>query len=390
VSTTAPPAEATAAGAPVRAGEVVRPTWRRLRPWLALGVVVVVAGFVVAALSTRPGRPLDPDSAHKNGSKALAVLLGDHGTHVVRTASLASATRAAADVTVLVASPNSYSARQLRSLSRDVGRLVLAGPSVSALAAVTPDVVAIDEVHGRTEPGCTAPGADVAGTVDLPAAVAYRSTVGTACYDGAVVFAPRLVVLGSADLLRNDTLAHDGVAALDVNSISDNGAARRVLWLLPSTEATGRGAPSIWQLFPAGAHRAFGWLFVVAMLLVLWQGRRLGPAVTEPLPVVVRAAEVVEGHGRLYRRAGARDRAAAALRAAALTRLAVHAGTQRAGFDEVVAAVAAATRRPAAEVGQLLGGPAPSDDAALVRLATELDALEAAAGVPPRGKGLHL
>jgi hypothetical protein len=344
---------------------------------------------VVAALSSRPGRPLDPTSAHKNGSKALAVLLGNRGTQVTRTTSLSSASGAATDATVVVASPDSYSTAELRRLSAGAGRLVLAGPSVAALAAVAPDVVAIGDAQGRAVPGCRVPGAASAGTVRLPQSTAYRTAVGAACFDGAVVIAPRLVVLGSADLLRNDTLSDDGVAALDLNTISDDGAARRVLWLLPSTEASGRGAPSVWQLFPAGAHRAFGWLFVIAVLLVLWQGRRLGPAVSEPLPVVVRAAEVVEGHGRLYRRAGARDRAAAALRAAALARLATHGGMQRNTFDEVVTSVARVTGRSAPDVTRLLGGAAPTDDTALLRLASELDELEAAAGVPPRAKGSH-
>ena len=54
----------------------------------------------------------------------------------------------------------------------------------------------------------------------------------------------------------------------------------------------------------------------MAFLVVgVWRGRRLGPIMTEPLPVTVRAAETVEGHGRLYHRLNARDRAANALRA---------------------------------------------------------------------------
>jgi hypothetical protein len=45
------------------------------------------------------------------------------------------------------------------------------------------------------------------------------------------------------------------------------------------------------------------------------------------------------------------------------------------------------TGRAASDVTHLLDGAPPSDDAALLRLAVELDALEAAAGVPPRSKG---
>jgi Domain of unknown function (DUF4350) len=375
--------------APVQAGAVVRPLWRRLRLWLAVGVVVVVGGLLVTSLSAKPGRALDPSSAHKNGSKALAVLLRDRGTEVVATTSLATARQADAGTTVLVASPSDYSAAQLADLGRLPVRLVLPRPSLAVLAQLAPDVQPLDVVSGPTDPGCADAGAIAAGRVKLPDLTStFRSDSATSCYGGAVLITSRVVVLGSERLLRNDIVDDEGVAALDLNTISDNGAARRVVWLLPGTEAAGPGAPTIWQLFPAGAHRAFGWLLVLGVLLVLWRGRRLGPAVTEPLPVVVRAAEVVEGHGRLYRRAGARDRAAAALRVATLTRLAAHAGLRRgARTDDVVAAAATATRRPAADLWYLLGGPPPADDAGLLRLAVELDALEAAAGVPPRAKG---
>ncbi len=62
-------------------------------------------------------------------------------------------------------------------------------------------------------------------------------------------------------------------------------------------------------------------LAVAVVLLALWRARRLGPVVPESLPVVVRAAEATEGRGRMYRRAGARDRAAGRLRAATRTRI---------------------------------------------------------------------
>ena len=57
-------------------------------------------------------------------------------------------------------------------------------------------------------------------------------------------------------------------------------------------------------------------LFIAVVLVAGWRARRLGPVVEEPLPVVVRAAEVTEGRARLYRRAKARDRAANELRRA--------------------------------------------------------------------------
>ena len=110
-------------------------------------------------------------------------------------------------------------------------------------------------------------------------------------------------------------------------------------------------------------------LAIVVVLLALWRMRRLGPLVTEPLPVVVRACETVEGHGRLYRSRRARDRAAAALRGAALGRIVTRLGLPR-------QELASRTGRDSGEIRAVLFGPVPADEAALVRLAADLDALE--------------
>jgi len=118
-------------------------------------------------------------------------------------------------------------------------------------------------------------------------------------------------------------------------------------------------------------------LAFAVLALALSQGRRFGPVVTEHLPVVVRAAETTEGRARLYRRAGARGRAAQNLRAASAARIVPLVGHQRgADRDAVTSAVASRTGRTASEVDAVLYGAAPVDDAALVRLADELDTLE--------------
>ena len=81
----------------------------------------------------------------------------------------------------------------------------------------------------------------------------------------------------------------------------------------------GSGPATVWDLFPDGVYRAFVWLILVGLLVVAWRARRLGGVVREPLAVVVRAAELVEGHGRLYERAQAlRPGGRPSLRTAAL------------------------------------------------------------------------
>jgi hypothetical protein len=375
MTTTSSPPDAAASA--VTAGRVVAPWWRGARWWIGLTGFVFVGAIVVAVSSPAPGYPLDPNSASKDGSKALAQLLNAHGTAVHRVDQLADVRPGP----VVVPFPNAFAPDQLLGLMHSGHRLVLIAPA--DVTAIDPRLAAtglFDTNAMTVAPGCTEVGAAVAGSVRFPTGT--QSYAGRAnCYGGRAVLADDLVVLGSSGLLQNDHLAGLGVAALAMNALSTNSTgatAPSVTWLMPGPDAAGPGQPSVWSLFPDWSHLAFRWLILVGGLLVLWRGRRMGPPVLEPLPVVVRAAEIVEGHGRLYQRAKALDRAAAALRSAALVRLASRLSLGRgAGVPDVRMAVQRSTGQPAAEVASLLAGAVPTDDSALVRLAVELDRLEA-------------
>jgi hypothetical protein len=367
-------------GTAIAPADLVRPWWRRARLWLVLVVVAVLGGVLVGTLSQSPGRLLDPASAHKDGSKALARLLERYGATVHATGSVrAAAGQGVAGAAVVVTAPDDYSTAQLHRL-RSAARLVLVRPGTRAAAALASGVQ-IGTGIPTVRPGCSDPGARAAGKVALPGdAVAYRAPA-TSCYGGVLITTPRLAVLGSADLLRNDHLAHQGVAALDINAITDSRRITSVVWLLPGADAHGPGPASAWDLFPRWSYRVFWWLVVVGALAAVWRARRLGGVLREPLPVIVRAAEVVEGHGRLYARAGARDRAAGALRAAAVARLGHRLGLPRgAGAEQVGVALAPAVGRPPADVVGILAGAPPADDLELQRLARDLDELESAVG----------
>ena len=112
--------------------------------------------------------------------------------------------------------------------------------------------------------------------------------------------------------------------------------------------------------------------------MILWRGRRLGPLVTEPLPVVVRAAESTQSRGRIYRRTG--DRAARRGdpgRAQHGDRLAESLQLPRGTTVETLAAAAAArTGRDPREVLDLLGNPPVTKDSQLVELGQQLIELE--------------
>jgi len=183
-----------------------------------------------------------------------------------------------------------------------------------------------------------------------------------------------VTLLGSGSVFTNARLARAGNAALGLNLL---GGHQRLVWYVASTELAPGGSQSLDDLLPEWVGVVVLQLVVVVLLAALWRGRRLGPVVAEPLPVVVRAAEATEGRARLYRRGGARDRAGELLRAASRNRLRPLVGaSQTTGRDELVALVAVRSARSTSEVAGLLYGAAPRDDAGLVRLADELDALE--------------
>jgi hypothetical protein len=352
----------------------LRPAWQSLRLWLALATLILLAGLGLALSEPSPGRSLDPASATKTGSRALSALLAARGTTSHAVTSVADAVAELRSATVLITYPDDFSAAQLRRVVDSGHRLVAIDPGPSALAVLAPGRSARhpanSTVAASVEPGCTWPGALAAGEVDFPADTAAYSGA-DACYGGRVITTPRLVILGTNELLTNGSIGHDHLAALAINALSDDGVVGAITWLLPGSDAAGAGAPSVWSLFPNWVVRA-GWqLVLVGVLIALWRGRRLGPIVSEPLPVVVRAAEVVEGHGRLYLRAHARDRAAAALRAGAVTRLAGRLHLRSSATPDEVASL---LDEPHAR--QLLGSSVPNDDRELIRLADDLHRLE--------------
>ncbi len=97
--------------------------------------------------------------------------------------------------------------------------------------------------------------------------------------------------------------------------------------------------------------------------------------------MAIRASETVEGRARLYRKTNARDRAAGALRSTTRTRLAPLVGVpvpQAHAPEALLPALSAHLHDhgDGQSLHSLLFGPPPGDDAALISLADQLDALE--------------
>jgi hypothetical protein len=356
---------------------------------VAIGLLVVLTGVLVASFATQPVRGLlNPDAVDSSGSLALARLLRARGVTVTVIRTSAELDRAGPNTTVLVTQPERLGTSALRATHRSTADLVLVAPTPPALTELAPrvELATLHHTVQRREPGCPLPAATVAGPTEL-GGERYRAPGGVECYpgkDGAalvqVVDAGRTVtVLGTPAPLTNGELAEGGNAALALRLL---GAKPALLWYLPGPEPV-EGAPrDLDELVPPGWWWAALQLALAAVLAAVWRARRLGPVVSEALPVVVRAVEAVEGRARLYRRGAARGHAADTLRAATRARLAPLLGLGRPDGEQAIApealvdAVTARTGRAPTEVTELLYGAAPVDERAMVELAGKLDDCE--------------
>ena len=198
---------------------------------------------------------------------------------------------------------------------------------------------------------------------------------------GALVLRPRdgLMLFGADQAFTNDQVLRADNAAVALRLLGQD---RRLVWYVPSLAdlAAGEGV-TLTSLLPRWIFPGL-WVAALALVaMVVWRGRRLGALAAEPLPVVVRAVETTRSLGRLYRRAGDRAHAAAALRRSARARCAER---LRLGSHvdpaSLVREVARRTGRPEAEVAHLLDPPAtdlgPPTDRDLITLANDLAELD--------------
>jgi hypothetical protein len=378
---------------------------------------------------------LSPTSRDPIGAARLADAVRARGIPVERATRTSDALVSAfrGDATLLIPAPSlvhPYYLRMLKLMPAST-RVVLVAPTARTLAmahlpvgASSPRWAAV--VEG---PGCAAQAVRGTGRAairrttfgapepDTPATERHR------CYGGGLVelgwYRTSLTLVGSSDVFRNDRIGEHDNRAVAAGLVTGT---TRVVWLdvhkleprpgvaeggapdgappslsprepdpdfsLPGTpgpgpvpeggggdpgggRAAGRDSPL--SVFPAVAWAVLAVLVAAAVLLAAARARRLGAPVREPLPVTVPAAETTLGRGRLYQRAKARSPAFGTLRAAARDRLCRLLDLPPDVPDEaLVAATAAQSGWPAAEVEAALFPLWPEDDDQFVAMATNL------------------
>ncbi|HEX3824975.1 MAG TPA: DUF4350 domain-containing protein [Mycobacteriales bacterium] len=370
--------------------------WRSVRLPAVLILIGLFLVTVLAAIGTTPNSvALDPRNAAPNGTRALAALLADRGITVTVATTVPELSQTP-DTTIVLSDPGAVSIRALHAISATAATVLLIRPAAKAIMAFGGHESLDAEAMQTLPPSCALPAATTAGAVAIDGDLYTVAGSDVSCYrdgnDAALVESARpngatTILLGSGSTLANSKLATQGDAALALGLLDTS----QVQWVPGGLHA---GAPpksqqGLFNLLPSRLLWAALQLVIAVVVLALWRARRLGRPVVEPLPVVVRAAETVEGRARLLQAARARGAAAKALRRATIRRTS---RALRLGSEDnpatVVSLVGEQTGRPTAEIQAVLYGDEPADDASLVRLGQDLPRLEVAIrhdDAPPSG-----
>lgn len=388
-----PQTAAPTTGAPTAtpAAPAPKPRWWRRR-WvrivvplavIVVALVVILLGLAIAVIGRVED---DPRSLAPRGSAALVQVLRDQGVTIDLTDAVQPSTeRLTAGDTLVVTSPDRLGSGQWEQLLAERPAdvvLIRPGPGTLFQLGVPARAVSFNGIPVPPTAQCTDPDAQRAESLE-PGYVTTVYAPGdgvTSCFilsEGAAYVTyerdgTRFHLLAAGN--RNNELDKSGNASFTMAVL---GHQAHAVWLVAKDETSGPSGEDTDpppMLLPRGW--LWGWLMVgVGFIIVcVWRGRRLGPILSERLPVKVRASETLEGHGRLYHRMGVRDRAAAALRAAVVRRL----GRRFGQSDPLILAglIADQTGIPAMEVREALTGRPPTTDDELVALKKTLDHIE--------------
>lgn len=381
-------------------GTLKEDTAQRLRalrlPALVIGVIFIAGWLFSLSAPRQSDLEFAPDNAREAGGRALAQVLQREGVNVRFTRSLAEAKEwATSNTTLLIANDPGVASKDYRDLLEVESDIVITSPNENLIDAVswkTKTSMGLANAPSATSPEealCTSvPAASAAGTlsswgtgIDLyddeynplpptvsgcfPAFWGYHLVQIT---DGARTIS----VLDDSLAWSNHRITTAGNAALALQLLGEHD---ELIWLIP--QDTPVPTPASGPALPLRFSLAATVVALTALLLILWKVRRLGPLISENLPVLVRSSETTHGRAKLYRASKSYGRAAAALRAGTAQRLSSRLGlTNSSQSEPFVAAIARASNHPERDIYQLFYGEPPRNDSDLVHLAQRLGDLE--------------
>ncbi|GAA1939207.1 DUF4350 domain-containing protein [Nocardioides marmoribigeumensis] len=366
------------------------------RGWVGLALLLLVGAVLLTVADLgRAGstEPLHPQNPTEDGARAVARVLADHGVDVEVVGSDRALRRTDLDAgTTLVVTGTGELGTSTYATVRDAldraGTTVLVTPPDRLLDELDVTARSGSPIGGSLEAECDLPLLEdlTVDAVGTPYAVGGE-TGDAACFrtgpgaelPGLVATTGDTLLVGAAGLLTNDTVDEPDNAAVALRVLGQH---PRVVWYHATADDLAAGderadATELSTVLPRWLGPGLLLVAVAVLLALLWQGRRFGPLVVEPLPVTVRADETEASRGRLYRAARDRRHAAAALRADARSawRERLHL-PPTASVDDLVDHLAARAGAPDRRTLHALLADGPvADDRALLRLAVDLAAL---------------
>lgn len=428
----------------------------RQRRWLRLVLPIASALLVIAVTGMfraieEPDRTdpayLSPAADEPTSAGDLASRLRARGIALSRETRTSDALLRAhrGDTTLVIPTPGLVQWRYLEmiALLPETTRVILVEPSELDLrngrVPLSLDDVAWATMAPAPTPtglACVIPGAEGANRAAVTRS-RYSGPGALSCYDQGLtrvsVGHTEVVVVGSADLFRNDRIGEHDNATLAVGLLATRPT---VIWLdlhetepaplvnedanpngtpvppslnpgnepdgnpQPGNEPQGRGTPppgvaapqsggseepSLWDVFPTALWAILVGVLLMLLLLALWRARRLGRPVHEPLPVSVRGAETLLGRARLYQRATATGTSLETLRQALRPRIAEGLGLHPATDPETLTeAVLERLGGNPDKVAAAISGAWPTTEKEMLRLARVLTRIhEAVRGMKP-------
>ncbi len=379
--------------------------WRGRFWWIAALVFAVTVMVLIATSPTDDTDVLSTRNPGDDGARAAAEVLRSRGVDVRQITELGAARITRPDRTTLaIALPSNLIQYQILSVLAYPGDIVFVGVSGDVLEAIDPGLAHADIAEETLRgPRCDDPDAIAAERISSSGAEVSAAGVegATVCFDSTDGVGPYVVLhrdgrtitlLANATLPMNGHLTDYGNAALTFRAL---GKHESLVWYLGNifdtstltyTHPAGQGgdqgdtppdiAPTS-DFLPPGTGDVLYALALAIGLAAIWLGRRMGPLVSDNLPVVVPSSETTRGRARLYRRARAYGRAAASLRAAAAERMGRRLGVPRSGdAGTLISAIARATGRDRPSIERLIYGPPPTGEDDMMVLVKELDTLE--------------
>lgn len=355
--------------------------------WLAPVALVLVGTLALVAVGQDDSsdQPLDPRSHDRLGTSAAVALARELGADLDVTDALPSDD---ADVyLVLVDVLDEDQRDELDRWVRDGGTAIIVDPSSESTPpyeqSFTDGGSLAQQVASPTCDIDAFEGIDVADVEPGGAGVLYEVPGGAQACIGSrnrayVVAESRgqgaLVSVGGSGLFVNEGLGTGDNAAV-VGALLAPSPGARVEVLRPGP-AAGGGEQGLLDLVAPNVWAFLAQLAVAFLLLALWRSRRLGAPVAEPQPVAVAGSELVAAVGSLLDRSGSPEHAADLLRADLRRFLADRLGVPPGADADVLAAVAAErVGIDRARVDRALRADAVENDAQLVALARDVDAV---------------